>query len=67
MPEMRFHDLRHTFASLALSGNESAYVVSRWLGHANVTTTDAIYAHMYPSDHESNMDRFAKVVAAGRG
>jgi hypothetical protein len=41
-------------------------VVARWLGHARVTTTDAIYAHIYPTDHESHIDRFEAAVAEAR-
>lgn len=50
MPDMRVHDLRHTAASLWLAAGAKPYEVSRWLGHANINTTDTIYAHMYPSD-----------------
>jgi|GEM_PF-4826231 len=41
------------------------YEVSRWLGHANLATTDAIYAHLYPSDYASHVDRFEAFVAEG--
>ena len=36
LPEIRFHDLRHTAASLLLNKNIAAIVVSRRLGHASV-------------------------------
>lgn len=61
---IRFHDLRHTFASLALAAGFQPYEVSRWLGHANLATTDAIYAHLYPSDYSSHLDRFSAFVAS---
>ncbi len=48
-PGVRFHDLRHTAASLWLAADISPYKVSRWLGHASLTTTDTIYGHMYPA------------------
>ena len=66
LPEMRFHDLRHTFASLMLAAGFPPYEVSRWLGHANLATTDAIYAHLYPSDYASHVERFEAFVAEGR-
>jgi integrase len=53
MPSVRFHDLRHTAASLWLAAGIPPYKVSRWLGHANVTTTDGIYGHLYPGDHSA--------------
>lgn len=55
---MRFHDLRHTYASLMLAAGFPPYEVSRWLGHASLATTDSIYAHLYPSDYASLVDRF---------
>ncbi|WP_062072132.1 tyrosine-type recombinase/integrase [Demequina sediminicola] len=63
---MRFHDLRHTYASLMLAVGFPPYEVSRWLGHGSLATTDSIYAHMYPSDYASHVDRFEAFVA-GRG
>jgi hypothetical protein len=49
---------RHTYASLMLAVGFPPYEVSRWLGHASLATTDSIYAHMYPSDYASHVDRF---------
>ncbi|UJH70917.1 tyrosine-type recombinase/integrase [Ornithinimicrobium sp. INDO-MA30-4] len=62
-PPMRLHDLRHTYASLMLAVGFRPYEVSRWLGKASLATTDAIYAHMYPSDYASHVDRFEAFVA----
>jgi integrase len=42
---IRFHDLRHTAASLMLSHGVSALVVSKILGHSNPSITLSIYAH----------------------
>jgi integrase len=61
---MRFHDLRHTFASLMLAAQFPPYEVSRWMGHANLATTDTIYAHLYPSDYSAHLDRFAAFIGA---
>lgn len=43
---VRFHDLRHTHASLLLAGGHTPHVVGGRLGHANPTTTMSIYAHV---------------------
>jgi len=67
MKDMRFHDLRHTYASLMLAAGFPPYEVSRWLGHGSLSTTDSIYAHLYPSDYESHADRFEAFVAEARG
>lgn len=49
LPEnLRFHDLRHAFASLALSSGIPVTVVSQMLGHANPGTTMRVYAHAIP-------------------
>ena len=65
MPEMRFHDLRHTYASLMLAAGFQPYEVSRWMGHASLVTTDTIYSHLYVSDCEGHADRFDAFVAEG--
>ena len=61
---MRFHDLRHTFASLMLAAQFPPYEVSRWMGHASLATTDSIYAHLYPSDYSAHLDLFEAFVAS---
>jgi integrase len=45
LPKIRFHDLRHTAASLMLNHGVSALVVSKILGHSNPSVTLSIYAH----------------------
>ncbi|HEX8992578.1 MAG TPA: site-specific integrase [Anaerolineales bacterium] len=45
LPKIRFHDLRHTAASLMLAHGIPPLVVSKMLGHANPSTTLMIYAH----------------------
>jgi integrase len=54
LPKMRFHDLRHTFASLLLDQGESIKYVQSQLGHASPTVTLEVYADlMKPVNHES--------------
>lgn len=66
MPEMRFHDLRHTYASLMLAAGFQPYEVSRWMGHASLVTTDTIYSHLYVSNYATHVERFDAFVAEGR-
>jgi integrase len=49
LPELRFHDLRHTAATLMLAAGVPAKVVSERLGHASIEITLSIYAHILPT------------------
>ena len=53
VPVIRFHDLRHTFATLALAAHVPFKVVSEMLGHKSVKLTLDVYAHTLPGMHES--------------
>ena len=48
LPEIRFHDLRHTAATLLLNHGVPPIVVSRRLGHYKVSMTLDIYGHLMP-------------------
>ena len=62
-PEIRLHDLRHTHATILLRDRENVKVVSERLGHASVTVTLGIYAHVMPGDQKHAAARFAELVA----
>lgn len=47
--DIRFHDLRHTYASMLLAQGEPVTYVSNQLGHANPKITLGIYAHWIPN------------------
>jgi len=51
LPAMRFHDLRHTAATLLLSKGVHPKVVSEMLGHATITLTLDTYSHLLPAMH----------------
>jgi integrase len=58
--DMRFHDLRHSAATLLLDDNVPVRLVSEMLGHSDVATTLRIYAHVIQGAQEqavSSMDR----------
>ncbi len=52
LPMIRFHDLRHTAASIMLNNNIPVITVSKRLGHAKPSTTLDIYGHLYPESQE---------------
>jgi len=47
LPEVRIHDLRHTYASLLINNGASLYEVQKLLGHYHVSLTER-YAQLYP-------------------
>jgi integrase len=51
-PGLRYHDLRHTFASTLLSRGVSVKAVADWLGHASPVVTLTTYAHLMPADED---------------
>jgi integrase len=53
LPQIRFHDLRHTCATLLLSKNVNPKVVSEMLGHATIAITLDTYSHVLPTMLES--------------
>ncbi len=48
LPCIRFHDLRHTFASIMLSQNVHPKAVQEALGHSSITLTLDTYSHVMP-------------------
>lgn len=60
--KIRFHDLRHTFASLLIANGEDIVRVSRLLGHANPSITLNVYSHMLPNDHYDSTERLTELV-----
>ena len=50
LPKIRFHDLRHTNASLLHSCGYDIKALQSFLGHSNISTTANIYTHMFDSD-----------------
>ena len=59
---IRFHDLRHTWATLALEAGINVKVVSEQLGHANVSITLDTYSHVLPNIQADAVDRVADAI-----
>ena len=51
LPDARFHDTRHTFASVLLSGGVSVAAAAEYLGHSPAVLLST-YAHLMPADHD---------------
>ena len=54
---VRFHDLRHTFASLLLQNGESPAYVKEQMGHSSIQVTVDIYGHLIPGANRQAVDR----------
>ncbi|MGI8752441.1 MAG: tyrosine-type recombinase/integrase [Acidimicrobiales bacterium] len=59
LPDARYHDTRHTYASVLLSGGVSVAAAAEYLGHSPAMLLST-YAHLMPADH----DRARAVVEA---
>jgi integrase len=49
LPQIRFHDLRHTCATLLLTRNVNPKIVSEMLGHSSIAITLDTYSHVLPN------------------
>ena len=61
LPHVRIHDLRHTFASIGLSGGLSLAFIGKLLGHKRVQTT-ARYAHLIDDPVKDAADSIASTI-----
>ncbi|MFQ5873157.1 MAG: tyrosine-type recombinase/integrase [Dehalococcoidia bacterium] len=62
---LRIHDLRHFHASVMLQQRQSPVLVSKRLGHANVSITMDIYSHLLPGWQKDAADAFARAMKKG--
>jgi integrase len=62
MPQLRIHDLRHSYASLLAASGTPLLVIGKLLGHRHVTTT-ARYAHLADDPLRLASARAAKQLA----
>ena len=59
LPRIRFHDLRHSCASLLIAQGFGLKDVQEWLGHADITMTANVYAHLDMKRKQSIADSLA--------
>lgn len=62
LPDIRFHDLRHTNATLMLRNGIPAKVVSSMLGHSSIQLTMDTYSHVLPDMQEGAADAMDKLL-----
>ena len=62
LPRLRFHDIRHTAATLLLGAGVHPKVVSELLGHATIAITLDTYSHVLPGLGEDAAERLASAI-----
>jgi integrase len=62
LPDVRFHDLRHSFASMLISDGVSLHIVGGMLGHTQAQTTQR-YAHIADGAMRDAADRIGRLIA----
>lgn len=66
LPHIRFHDLRHSAATLLLSMGVPAKVVQEILGHSNFSTTMNRYSHVLPTMQKEAMEKMDNLFGGQR-
>jgi len=64
LPRIRFHDLRHSAATLLLEEGIHAKIVSEMLGHTRISTTLDLYSHVTPTMQRQAAEAFDAILAA---
>lgn len=61
LKRIRFHDLRHSCASLLYAHGVSLKDIQEWLGHSTISTTANIYTHLDYSSKETSANAILNV------
>lgn len=62
LPKIRFHDLRHSAASLLINSGFNLKEIQEWLGHSNIATTGNIYSHLQYASKVNMANRFNEIL-----
>jgi integrase len=61
LPQIRLHDIRHTYTTLLFSQNVNVKLISERLGHSKIGTTLNIYSHVLPEMQRTISDKLDEV------
>lgn len=64
--EIRFHDLRHSCASLQLANGIPMKLIQEWLGHSDMGTTANVYSHVDSESKKMNADAIASALGENK-
>lgn len=64
LPTTRFHDLRHTYASLQLAEGQEIYNISKVVGHSSVAFTYDTYCHLIPDKRRDSANMADRIFSA---
>ena len=67
IPHVRFHDLRHTCATLWIDQGESPKFVQKQMRHASIQTTYDVYGHLFPETNMQASERFDEALFGKSG
>lgn len=62
LKHLRFHDLRHSCASLLLAHDVPMKAIQEWLGHSNFTITANLYSHLEYNAKVNSAETIARVL-----
>jgi integrase len=66
LPEIRFHDLRHFFASMLIAQGETAKYVCDQMGHSSIQVTFDTYGHLFPQARQEASTKLEQEMFAKR-
>jgi integrase len=64
---VRYHDLRHTYASLLIAEGARPRAIMERLGHSSIQVTLGTYGHLFPTLDEALTSRLDKAIQSERG
>ncbi len=67
LPPIRFHDLRHSAATILLSMGVNIKVIQEMLGHSDISITLRVYGHLLPSMQQEAIEKWDSVFQERKG
>jgi integrase len=62
LPKIRFHDLRHTFASILHSVGVDLKSISEVFGHSDIGTKNRVYTHIFDKTHRNTVSAMSNAL-----